>query len=266
MMNIPHVRLGTSSWKFEDWKGVFYSRTGDELAHYARFFNTVEIDSTWYATPSRRVVESWRNRVPEDFRFAAKVPRVITHDKALVDCEDELTAFLDTMEVLEDRLGPLLFQFPPDWTAPQGEDALRQLLPTLPSDRQFAMEFRHESWFHDRYAELLREYSIAWTLADVGHFVPQVYVTAPFAYIRWLGNRYDETLKPYNSIKKDREVEEEHWAHIIAELPVREVWGYFNNHWAGYSPASAQAFGARLGLEHRELPERQEPSEQGTLF
>jgi uncharacterized protein YecE (DUF72 family) len=155
--------------------------------------------------------------VPDDFRFAAKVPRAITHDKALVDCEDELTAFLDTMEALEDRLGPLLFQFPPDWTAYQGEESLRQLLPTLPADRQFAMEFRHESWFQDRFAELLHEYSIAWTLADVGHFVPQVYVTAPFAYIRWLGNRYDETLKPYNSVKKDREAEEEHWAHIIAD-------------------------------------------------
>lgn len=263
-MNIPDIRLGTSGWKYDDWKGVFLpSKPTDELAAYARVFDTVEIDSTWYHTPSRRVVESWRRRVPDDFRFAAKVPRAITHDKNLFDCEGELSAFLDAMSALEDKLGPILFQFPPDWTARQGEESLRNFLPLLPQDWKFAVEFRHESWFSDRIAELLREYSVAWTLADFGHFVPQVYVTAPFSYIRWLGNRH-EPLEPLNSIKKDRAPEEEQWAQVIADLPVREVWGFFNNHWAGYSPGSAQSFRQRLGLPARELP----PAEpvQGTLF
>lgn len=263
-MNIPDIRLGTSGWKYDDWKGVFLpSKPTDELAAYARVFDTVEIDSTWYHTPARRVVESWRRRVPEDFRFAAKVPRAITHDKNLIDCEGELSAFLDAMSALDDKLGPILFQFPPAWTARQGKESLRNFLPLLPQDWKFAVEFRHESWFSDRIAELLRLHSVAWTLADFGHFVPQVYVTAPFSYVRWLGNRH-EPLEPLNSIKKDRAPEEEQWAQVIADLPVREVWGFFNNHWAGYSPGSAQGFRQRLGLAARQLPP-EEPV-QGTLF
>lgn len=268
-MNIPNVRLGTSGWKFADWKGVFLSaKAGDELAQYAREFDTVEIDSTWYHTPAKRVVASWHRRVPADFRFAAKMPRALTHDKRLHDCRDELREFLEAMEVLEEKRGPILLQFPPDWNRREGEDALRRFLPFLPRDGwQFAAEFRHQSWFCDDVAELLREYSVAWTLADFGNFVPQTYVTAPFSYVRWLGNRH-EALEPLNALKKDRETEEGQWAQVVADLPVREVWGFFNNHWAGFSPGSARNFAARLGLPPRQLPpepESEKPA-QGTLF
>ena len=263
-MLIPDVRIGTSSWKFDDWKGVFYPKSGDELSHYARVFSTVEIDSTWYFTPRKSVVESWRERVPDDFRFAAKTPRAITHDKNLVDCESELSEFLGAMEMLQEKRGPILFQFPPHWGASDGEDALRRFLPLLPRDWQFAFEFRHASWFAERFADLLREYSIAWTLADFGKGVPQPYVTTDWTYIRWLGDRYDETLAPYNSLKLDKNEEERAWQDFIEEIHVREVWGYFNNHWAGYSPDSARAFCQQLGLPPRDVP--QPASEQGSLF
>ncbi len=262
-MNIPDIHLGTSSWRFDDWKGAFYPSKVDELTFYARQFSTVEIDSTWYHTPAKRVVESWKRRVTDDFRFAAKMPRSVTHDKHLLDCEDELEGFLDAMSALEEKRGPILLQFPPDWSAQEGESALRDFLPLLPKDWQFAMEFRHQTWFCDRIAELLRQHNIAWTLADFGNFVPQVYVTADFSYIRWLGNRYEE-FGALNEIKKDREAEERQWADVISDLPVREVWGFFNNHWAGFSPGSAQNFAQRLGLSPRELPP--EENAQGTLF
>ena len=264
-MNIPEIRLGTSGWKYDDWKGVFLpSKPADELAVYARVFDTVEIDSTWYHSPARRVVESWRRRVPPDFRFAAKVPRAITHDKRLVDCESELSEFLDAISALGEKLGPILFQFPPDFSARDGEATLRRFLPLLPRQGwQFALEFRHDSWFQDRFAELLREHNVAWTLADFGAFVPQVYVTADFSYVRWLGNRH-ERLEPLSELKKEREAEEIQWAQVVSELPVREVWGFFNNHWAGFSPGSAQGFARRLGLKPRVLPP--EESSQGTLF
>ena len=265
-MNIPDIYLGTSSWRFDDWKGVFYPpRSGEELTYYARHFNAVEIDSTWYFSPARRVVENWRRRVPDDFRFAAKMPRAITHDKRLLDCAGELSTFLDAMSALEDKLGPILLQFPPDWSAREGEDALRRFLPLLPqSDWKFAVEFRNQTWFGDRFAELLREYNVAWTLADVGAGVPQPYVTTDWTYIRWLGDRYDETLAPYNGLKRDKSVEEQWWADFIADAPVQQVWGFFNNHWAGFSPGSAQSFAQKLGLPAREMPP--EDNAQGTLF
>jgi uncharacterized protein YecE (DUF72 family) len=262
-MTTKQIHLGTSGWKYDDWKGPFYPDSpADELALYARRFSTVEIDSTWYRTPARHVVDSWRKRVPDGFRFAAKVPRAITHDKALVDCEAEFNEFLRAMSCLEDRLGPILFQFPPQWNASEGARALREFLPLLPCDWKFAMEFRHRSWYHDEYSHLLRDAGVAWTLADPNQFPPRVYATAPFTYIRWLGNRY-EALEPLNSLKKDRDAEEAHWAQVIEELPVQEVWGYFNNHWAGFSPGSVMAFKERLGLPTQPL---QDPPQQGSLF
>lgn len=261
-MSTQHIHLGTSGWRYEDWKGVFYpARPIDELAHYARRFDTVEIDSTWYHTPARRVVESWRRRVPDGFRFAAKVPRVVTHERALVDCAEDFNGFLRAIGCLEDRLGPLLFQFPPQFSS-EGAAALRRFLPLLPRDWKFAMEFRHPSWFRDEHADVLREAGVAWTLADPDRFPPQIYATAPFTYIRWLGNRH-EPLEPLDSLKKDREDEEARWAQVITSLPVNEVWGYFNNHWAGYSPGSVDAFKQRLGLP---VKHGDETSQQGTLF
>ncbi|MBV9866276.1 MAG: DUF72 domain-containing protein [Abitibacteriaceae bacterium] len=267
MASSQRIYLGTSSWKYDDWKSVFYpSGAADELASYARHFDTVEIDSTWYSIPARRVVESWRKRVPDGFRFALKVPRTITHDRSLIDCADEFNAFLHVISYLEDRLGPVLFQFPPHFSA-ASVDTLRDFLLLLPSGWKFAMEFRHRSWFQQEYADLLETAGVAWAWADTGNLLTSasplpLYSTASFSYIRWLGDR-DAPMAPFNSLKKDCSNEETRWADIIKALPTPEIWGYFNNHWAGYSPGSVDAFKQRLGLPIKEVVEK---SEQGTLF
>ena len=271
-MQTPIFHIGTSGWKYDDWKGVFLPKSGDELAAYAKVFRTVEIDSTWYHTPAPRVVASWRKRAGEGFRFCAKVPRAITHDKNLIGCEDALEEFLYSMSELGESRGPLLLQFPPTWSYHEGVGALREFLPLLPRDWQFAAEFRHRSWFREPVAELLQNFNVAWTLADMGAWwtneeTAPLFVTADFAYMRWLGNRYEE-LEPFNAIKKDKSFEETRWLETLMELPVKEVWGYFNNHWAGFSAQSARDFAAKLGPalpEFSPLPAAP-PSEQGTLF
>lgn len=263
----PRILLGTSSWRYDDWKGVFYpSSTTDELAYYARRFDTVEIDATWYSIPARKTVDSWARRVPDGFRFALKVPRTITHDSGLRDCATEFNAFLSVISHLEDRLGPVLFQFPPQFS-PASLPALREFLTLLPSGWKFAMEFRHRAWFQDQHADLLRAAGVAWTLADTGTLLTSgkplpVYTTARFTYIRWLGDRNDP-FGPFNRIQKDRSLEESRWAELIGTLPVTEIWGYFNNLWAGYSPASVDAFKDRLGLPIKSVVET---TEQGSLF
>ncbi|HEX8553020.1 MAG TPA: DUF72 domain-containing protein [Abditibacteriaceae bacterium] len=276
-MRTPQFHIGTSGWKYDDWKGVFLPRTGDELAAYARVFSTVEIDSTWYHTPAPKVVASWARRVPEGFRFSAKVPREITHDKLLINCEDALNSFLDSMSELGEARGPLLLQFPPTWSLHEGWGALHQFLPLLREgaalDWQFAVEFRHRSWFGQRTAELLQEFNVAWTLADFGAWWHKeempLFVTADFAYVRWLGNRYEE-LEPFDALKKDKTHDEERWLETLGELPVNEVWGYFNNHWAGFSPASARDFLEKLGTPAPEFsvvaPPVKPGSGQGSLF
>src|SRR5512143_48190 len=107
--------LGTSSWSSADWEGVFYpegTEPGDYLAHYATRYRTVEVDATFYRTPTVAMTRKWRQALPEGFLFAAKVPQTITHEKALSGCEDDMKEFVAAMDVLDDRLGPLLLQFP----------------------------------------------------------------------------------------------------------------------------------------------------------
>jgi uncharacterized protein YecE (DUF72 family) len=107
--------LGTSSWSFDDWRGTVYpseAKSADYLTHYARRFMAVEIDMTFYRIPTASMVERWHQNTPDDFRFAAKIPQIITHEKMLRDCQAELRQFTDVMALLGDKLGPLLFQFP----------------------------------------------------------------------------------------------------------------------------------------------------------
>ena len=113
-VNHPPILLGTSSFTATGWQGSFYPkglRPADYLSYYAQHFDTVEIDSTFYATPNVSVVRSWNAKTPEGFLFAAKVPREITHKRILKDCDEEFKVFLTTMEALGEKLGPLLFQF-----------------------------------------------------------------------------------------------------------------------------------------------------------
>ena len=111
----PNMLVGTSSWSSRDWCGSFYPESvdpGEMIRLYAGQLPTVEIDSTWYRIPDLKMIKSWKSRTPKGFVFSAKVPKVITHDKYLEDCETELKGFLSVMSGLDDKLGPLLLQFP----------------------------------------------------------------------------------------------------------------------------------------------------------
>ena len=114
-VTIPGLRIGTSSFTAAGWSGPFYPpelKPREYLTYYATKFNTVEVDSTFYATPSVSTVNGWRDKTPEGFIIAAKVPQVITHEKVLLDCEPEFVEFVDTMRLLGDKLGSLVLQFP----------------------------------------------------------------------------------------------------------------------------------------------------------
>jgi len=111
----PRLHLGTSSFSDPSWVGPFYpagTKPGDFLAEYGRRYETVEIDATFYRIPSPAQVRTWASRVPEGFRIAAKVPQVITHEKLLLDAQEEIDLFLEAMSEAGGKLGPLLFQFP----------------------------------------------------------------------------------------------------------------------------------------------------------
>ena len=258
---IPNLRLGTSSWSSQDWVGGFYpagTAAADFISEYAKHFDTVEVDSTFYRTPSAAMVRNWRARTPAGFLVAAKFPQVITHEKVMVDCANELAEFLKTMDLLGDKLGPLLLQFPyfNKQAFPQPRDFLARLaefLEQLPGDRAYAIEIRNKYWINDRFLDVLRARNISLALIDHPWMTPvdqlvakQDVVTADFAYLRWLGDRkgIEEKTLHWDTVIIDRTREMETWIPILRRLLKRgiRILGFFNNHYAGFAPGSIKLF------------------------
>jgi len=266
-----NVRIGTQGWNYDAWVGPFFpegSRAADFLSLYSRAFNTVEIDSTFYAIPSEKVVQGWVERTPDDFVFALKMPQEITHERRLRDSKDLLVEFVERMRLLGPKLGPILVQLGPDF-GPTELPALAAFLPMLPADIRVAIEFRDRGWIHDGIIALLAEHEVALTLTDA-RWIPRRTMlslaerpTARFSYIRWMGPNRE--IVDYSRIQVDRSRELEQWAAIIAQLAQRatEVYGYVNNHFAGHSPQSARELQRLLG---QRAVEPSELGEQLSLF
>ena len=249
------VHLGTQGWNYSAWVGPFYpdgTRPADYLTVYARAFETVEVDSTFYAIPPEKTVRGWGARVPDRFTFALKMPREITHDRRLVGCRDLVASFAERARLLGAKLGPVLIQLGPDF-GPEQRAALEAFLPLLPGDLRFAIEFRRAGWLGPGLLELLRSFHVALALTD-GPFIDResmialaAHPTADFGYVRWMGP--DRQIVDYSRVVADRQQELGMWAVGLAALAARvnTVHGYFNNHFQGHSPASARAMQALLG-------------------
>ena len=252
------LRLGTQGWSYADWVGSFYpaqARPADYLRLYASVFDTVEIDSTFYGSPRPSTVRSWADSTPAGFQFAAKVPQRITHELGLRDADAELAQFLLALEELGDKLGPLLIQMPPQFHRDaETWQAVRAFLTALPAGYQWAMEFRHRSWLTSDLLDFLRDHGVAWTCIDLVYMPRLVESTADFAYVRWLGDR--RTIERYDRLQIDRDQATEEWADSLRSLSrhVARIYGYYNNHYAGHSPASVNQLRARLGLPPLQRP------------
>jgi uncharacterized protein YecE (DUF72 family) len=251
------IRIGTQGWNYDAWSGVFYppgTRAAEYLGIYARAFDTVEVDSTFYAIPSSKVIRGWASRVHDDFRFALKLPQEITHERRLRDSVALLDEFSDRARELGSRLGPILIQLGPDF-GPAELPALAAFLPLLPLDIRFSVEFRHRGWIHEGLVALLAEHGVGLTLTD-GRWISRKQMqalaeqpTARFVYLRWMGP--DRTIVDFSRIQVDRSRELESWSAVLLSLAERgfEVFGYVNNHFAGHSPSSARDLQRLVGHE-----------------
>ena len=267
------VLVGTSGWSYKDWDGVFYpsgAKAADYLGHYGRVFRTVEIDATFYAMPRAQVVENWARRAPEGFVFSAKFPRELTHEARGLERLDLAHAFVERMGLLGEKRGPLLLQFPPGFL-PDRLGALDRFLEALPAEVRYAVEFRHPAWQHQETLAMLGARRAAWA-AGVGPLNPPVRpLTTDFAYLRWIGDR---SIEVFDRTQVERGEEIRRWAEWIESVRDRllEVYGYFNNHFAGHGPASARALLAALGEPAPLPPADEEPPPgaderaQGELF
>src|SRR6266571_5800694 len=254
------ILLGTQGWSYPDWVGSFYppgTKSGDFLRLYSQTFATVELDSTFYGAPRASMVDGWRRNTPPEFRFSAKLPQVITHEKRLANVERDLLDFVAVMTRLDDKLGPLLAQMPPDFRHGEAErEDLESFVALLPTGPEFAIEFRHRSWIRDDVLELLRSRGIAWCLQDLYYMPKTVEVTADFVYVRWLGDH--RKITRFAEIQVDRSAATERWAETLRDLSSRvtRIYGYYNNHYAGHSPASVRQLQARLGVPESAPPAR----------
>jgi uncharacterized protein YecE (DUF72 family) len=236
--------LGTQGFAFDDWVGPFYppgTASAGYLEAYARHFSTVEIDSTFYGPPRPSVVEGWAARTPDGFRFSAKFPQTITHDKKLEEAEEEARLFVHTMQGLGEKLAVLTLQFAYDFT-PDLIGRLDAFLGRLPSGPRYAVEVRNRRWLTRPLADLLTRHGAALVLQDL-YYMPRLdWTTAGFTVIRWLGRRSD--IEHFDRIQIDRTPELTRWAERVRAFLEAgiDVYGYFNNHFAGHSPASVRLF------------------------
>ena len=263
---MTEIYLGTQGWSYKDWVGPFYregSQPRDYLAQYTREFNAVELDTTFYGTPSPSRVETWDASTPDGFCFTAKVPRSITHDRHLQDCSFDMEEFLDVMAGLGGKLAAILVQLPPDFSADE-RPQLETFLGDLPRDTQFAVEFRHRSWVTEETLDLLRHLGMAWTCIDLSFMPKSFAVTTDFMYLRWLGNR--KHIQQMDHTQIDRRPDLDAWIERIEDelKRVERIFGFVNNHYSGHSPADVRYLRRKLGMPDP-LPPAPE-LEQGTLL
>jgi len=245
------IYIGGQGFSPKDWVGTFYPPgfpQRDFLSFYAQVFDSVELNTTFYAIPSASTVRSWAQRTPPEFVFTAKMPRAITHDKKLLGVDKELSAFVDRISLLGDKLGAVVVQFPPSFTQGRFEDRLRAFLPLLPRDRRFAVEFRGRSWKDERVFELLREFDVAWVINHWQDLPPVIETTASFAYFRFVG--FHDQFTYLGQLQRDRWEELVSWARTIKEMAthLERIYIYVNNHYEGHAPATVSRLKDLLSL------------------
>ena len=238
------IYLGTSGWSYNHWIGKFYPENMDRrewLSFYAKHFTTAEINSTFYRFPFRNVLKGWYRKTPRGFVFSLKANRIITHVRKLRNIEDVLERFYESAEILQENLGPVLFQFPP--SLKKDLNLLSDFLEKLDKKYKNVIEFRHESWFCKEVYSLLKKYEAGYCIVSAPRLPCEIEVTGKFAYIRWHGSEkwysYDYT-----------EDELKYWAETIRKLSGKceEVYGYFNNDYEGYAVKNCLRLKEMLGI------------------
>jgi uncharacterized protein YecE (DUF72 family) len=233
------VLIGTSGYAYKEWKGSFYPEdlpASKMLPFYAARFPTVEANNTFYRMPTAKALAAWVNQVPDHFTFAVKAPQRITHQERLAGSEESLRFFLDALEALGPKRGPLLFQLPP--FLKKDLPRLAAFLALLPKGVEAAFEFRHASWFDDEVYALLRQHGAALVIAEAEKLTVPLIATAPFGYLR---------LRREDYVEADLHA----WAARIQSQPWTHAYVYFKHEDSGKAPAYATVLGTGIAGSSR---------------
>jgi len=227
--------IGTSGFQYAEWKGTFYPEdlpANKMLPFYAERFSTTEINYTFHRIPAAKTIDNWKQLTPDNFRFALKAPQKITHWSKLRDCADTLRYFYDVVSGLGEKLGPVLFQLPPNFK--KDTFVLGDFVNGLPGGIRTAFEFRHESWFDDEIFDTLKARKAALCIADTEKLKTPKVPTANYGYLRLRREDYART-------------DVERWAEFVREQGSgwNDVFIYFKHEEAGIGP--------KLGRQMMEL-------------
>ncbi len=256
--------IGCSGWSYTSWEGAFYP-SGTEnyswLNYYSHVFDYVEIDSTYYITPRISTVKNWAKNTPKNFKFTAKFPKVITHDKRLKDVDEELGRFFDVMGPLKNKILTLLIQLPPSIQIHEGLEHLRELVPKLDPRFRYAVEVRHPSWFQDLSYSFFATNEICLVWSILAELQTPPVITTDFIYVRFIGDRRIEE-KDFGQIQIDRIAEMQNWANQIKNVQqderVKLAIVAANNHYAGFGPGTVNLFRNMLGLSEAKWEDKEE--------
>jgi uncharacterized protein YecE (DUF72 family) len=255
---VDRLRVGCSSWTSEAWWGRVYPKDlpdGQRLKLYSKLYDTVEVDSTYYAVPAAPVVRRWAEVTPPGFTFALKFPRDLMDPKKAVDAA-VVSGFTHRIAELGPKLGPILLQFPP-WFRPgdKNNEFLGTLIDALDPRFRYSVEVRHSTWFSGHAWDWLRKtlegrgMALTWSSLTYVEVPPEL--TSDLLYMRFIGDHVTVPDQTHGEIRVDRSREMKLWAsRALGVLPtVKAAFAYFNNHFQGFAPESANIFLAAMGLE-----------------
>jgi uncharacterized protein YecE (DUF72 family) len=266
---MPQYWVGCSGWGYDDWVGPFYppgSPAGEFLERYARVFSLVEVDSSFYRPPSLFLVRRWISVTPNGFRFTLKVPQDVTHEPAGPKSAESLRLFLEGLRQFHaaQKLGAVVLQFPASFRRDRTPERLSELMQAIPPEYPLAVELRHASWWAEATRRELEQRSAALVWSVIPHTEPPAWVTAPFLYARFVGDR---ALTKFDRIQRDKRAEMEAVRRRI-EAEGRSaltVYALVNNHYMGFGPGTAQILQEVLGLPPADLANAARDSQQRSL-
>lgn len=269
------IHIGCQGWNYADWvskalgEEVYYPRgtkSTEMLSVYAKAFDTVEVDSTFYAIPAASAVEGWYRKTPPGFSFSLKLPREITHERALhEESLPVLHAFCERVSMLKEKLATVLVQLPPAFDATK-ENAvrLRRFLAVLPSDIHFSLEFRNRDWMVDWTFRELESRGASLCLVE-GSWIPRQTmfdrigdITSPKVYVRFMGER---DIDKFDRVHRAMDANLDVWAEELKRIDSPDVYVYFSNFYEGLAPVSANKLREMLG--QRPVPAAELDNQKG---
>lgn len=231
------IYIGTSGWSYEHWIGNFYPKELERakwLEFYSENFNTVELNMSYYRIPFPNMIKGWYKKIPENFKFTFKASRFITHVKKLKNINKVLKKFYKLTEMMEEKLGCILFQLPPSFKKNQDTlERLKNFLKKLDKTKRNIIEFRHESWWDEEVYKLMKRHGAGFCVVSGLDMPSKIIVTSKTAYLRFHGPE-----SAYSSKYSDNELKL--WARKIRNIKAKEIYAYFNNDTRGYAVKNAK--------------------------